>query len=752
MSVSDILSSFSETRRQIDQKPIKKHVSSLRKKKRLLTNKELDDTVSVIESVDFSYSVISEEVSKEQRKSIREDLSREKIYPSELPKIKDNIELSYKGSIIQTGKNVGVSAANAVGQHATQVTLNVFHFAGASAGATNGIAAIKELLSATKEPKKTTSKIFFKNTEISFEEVYLKKRSSIVGITIDDLISDHQISTRETLFGSSFEPWWYDLYRGTIGKLPYDEETDVKHDYMMRLEMNVNKMIEFGFTLSDISLIIEDKNKKGGENSLICVYSPMDIGFIDIFPFPEKIEMKESIADVKKLLLFFLLDSLMPSFKNLYIKGIENINELYPISVSVWGVVRKTIKGRKKNTWEIFLNKFKMREIGIDSKRIIDLMKASDPSKKHIKSYGKYNEKLSKIIVSSDKDPSKIVEDIQNEEYNARMEKSVNQPHKNPIFKNVYRLAYLVYAETDGSNLRKLFLRDDIDTSRTVSDNVNEILIIFGIEAARNFIYGRMFNLLLNEGIYIDPRHTALFADYMTRLGTVTPISYTGVRDQGADPIALASYMKAQPSLTAGAFGQNYPITSIASSLLVGKKNENFGTGLNKDLIPSSIRAQVYKETGVTPVRTLTSKSSKANPKKVLDSLNSGRKLQSYISPQVSLRSLGRGRRKRRKSKFKKIETLHDETSNATIGKGIPTTIKAYDQGIKTVLPSIIAQKAVSRLDRKTRKNGLVKMDIDSMNDSGNPNDHSKSSHLILENPQGTDNIVINRHIDQAKG
>ena len=74
-----------------------------------------------------------------------------RIQKEEYDKIRQTIELTLYRSIVDAGEMVGTLAAQSIGEPATQMTLNTFHFAGVSAksNVTRGIPRLQELLSTT---------------------------------------------------------------------------------------------------------------------------------------------------------------------------------------------------------------------------------------------------------------------------------------------------------------------------------------------------------------------------------------------------------------------------------------------------------------------------------------------------------------------------------------------------------------------------------------------------------------------------
>ena len=62
---------------------------------------------------------------------------------------------------VQPGENVGALAAQSLGEPATQMTLNTFHYAGVSAkNVTLGVPRLKEIINVSKRPKTPSLTIF----------------------------------------------------------------------------------------------------------------------------------------------------------------------------------------------------------------------------------------------------------------------------------------------------------------------------------------------------------------------------------------------------------------------------------------------------------------------------------------------------------------------------------------------------------------------------------------------------------------
>lgn len=95
---------------------------------------------------------------------------------------------------------------------------------------------------------------------------------------------------------------------------------------------------------------------------------------------------------------------------------------------------------------------------------------------------------------------------------------------------------------TAGSNLKKVFELDFVDTERTTTNDVHEISEVLGIEAARQAIMDEVFKVIETQGLNVDIRHIMLVADTMTVSGEVKGITRYGVVSEKASVLARASF------------------------------------------------------------------------------------------------------------------------------------------------------------------------------------------------------------------
>jgi len=106
---------------------------------------------------------------------------------------------------------------------------------------------------------------------------------------------------------------------------------------------------------------------------------------------------------------------------------------------------------------------------------------------------------------------------------------------------------------TLGSNLKKVFGVDGVDTTRTTSNNIFEIEDTLGIEAARNAIVTQTRDIMREQGLNTDVRYIMLLADTMTFKGGIRSIGRYGVSGQKASVLVRASFEETKKHLVSAA-------------------------------------------------------------------------------------------------------------------------------------------------------------------------------------------------------
>ena len=134
---------------------------------------------------------------------------------------------------------------------------------------------------------------------------------------------------------------------------------------------------------------------------------------------------------------------------------------------------------------------------------------------------------------------------------------------------------------TDGSNLSKVFKMKGVDPSRTITNDIHEIVTELGIEAARSAVIRELKNTLEQAGVSnVDIRHLMLVADMMTVDGMYQPIGRYGVAGEKGSVLARASFeTPLKHLLDAAMHGEVDRLESVVENVMVGQPVK-IGTGM----------------------------------------------------------------------------------------------------------------------------------------------------------------------------
>ena len=144
---------------------------------------------------------------------------------------------------------------------------------------------------------------------------------------------------------------------------------------------------------------------------------------------------------------------------------------------------------------------------------------------------------------------------------------------------------------TKGSNLEEVLIQEHVDQTRTISNDVNEIYEIFGIEAARNVILSEFSKL-----IGINYRHVGLLADFMTNKGYIMPIDRHGINRGNAGPLAKSSFEETiDQLLNAGVYGKIDNMDGVSANIMMGQIAPA-GTGFPQILLDEKMMVEELKK------------------------------------------------------------------------------------------------------------------------------------------------------------
>lgn len=557
---------------------------------RELTEEEIIDIISVVPMLKSASSEVGTFNRESMLKTLRDQLKEIVVTPLGIQDFKNELVRQFNEALIKPGSVVGVTAAEALGQPITQMALNSFHQSGSSKNVTYGVDRIRELINASKELKTTSCSIFFKNQNLSFDDIITKVRPVLTEINVKDLVKG--IPDIESTDNMDI-PYWYEPYRVLI-------RDDFKSSSILRLDIDTDLMYAYKITMADIARVVE------ADQSVICVFSPLNIGKIHLYPVERAVTSKiklEGVIDSKNAPMIFLWEAVIPALDTMKISGVAGIKQVYPVEAPVWQIVKEEQKSNSiERGYFLIINEVRQKITGISINklaRLCDLVGIT---------VVKVRPNYLAVQTPNGESPTKLVNDAikkdkeDEKQYEANKRKEGARVIRRPPTE-IMTASHLVYADSDGSlfkgnksTLRTLLANPNIDSTRTYSNNVHEINEVLGIEAARAFLIKEFGDVFSYEGAYLAPRHIVLLVDFMVSLGQLNGITFTGISRQPIGALEKASLEQAMETFKeASGFGELKEVKGTSASIYVGKR-ALIGTGYSEQFLDKSKYKDIEKE------------------------------------------------------------------------------------------------------------------------------------------------------------
>ena len=185
----------------------------------------------------------------------------------------ETIKIEFEKSLIEPSEMVGPIAAQSIGEPATQMTLNTFHFAGVSAksNVTRGVPRLKELLHISKKLKSPSLTVYL-DEEIRYDKSKSQELLNKIELTtLKDVVKSVRIYYDPNDFDTNIEE---DKELMRIYKIyneidPNISEDDIQSDWIIRFEFDKQTMMNKNITMENIYHKIMVFNS----DNISCVYS-----------------------------------------------------------------------------------------------------------------------------------------------------------------------------------------------------------------------------------------------------------------------------------------------------------------------------------------------------------------------------------------------------------------------------------------------------------------------------------------------
>ena len=259
-------------------------------------------------------------------------IQKYRITEEEYKTLIDTITKQFYKSKISPGEMVGAVAAQSIGEPATQMTLNTFHFAGVSAksNVTRGIPRLKELLHISKNIKSPSVKIYLLEDYKSDKNKSNYIKNKLEYTILNDLVLSSNIyydpnnNIHETVIEE--DRGILEIYKEFL-EIEYEDEEDIETTcpWIIRFTFDKDKMLDKNIIMDDIYLAIHQYES----DKIKFIYSDENatelIGRISIIS--ENNEDINGLADQSDIISTFKLikQSLL---EEVVISGVKDISNI----------------------------------------------------------------------------------------------------------------------------------------------------------------------------------------------------------------------------------------------------------------------------------------------------------------------------------------------------------------------------------------------------------------------------------------
>ena len=242
------------------------------------------------------------------------------------------IETRFQQAQCAPGEMVGALAAQSLGEPATQMTLNTFHFAGVSSkNVTLGVPRLKEIINISKKPKAPSLTVFLtgaaardaekaKNVLCRLEHTTLKKVTANTAIYYDPDPQNTVISEDQEFVNVYYE-------------MPDFDPTKIS-PWLLRIELDRKRMTDKKLTMEQIA----EKINAGFGDDLNCIFNDDNAEKLVLRirimnseesggKFTDTSEMEESVDKMEDDMFLRCIEANMLS--DMTLQGIEAIGKVY---------------------------------------------------------------------------------------------------------------------------------------------------------------------------------------------------------------------------------------------------------------------------------------------------------------------------------------------------------------------------------------------------------------------------------------
>ncbi|TPX19056.1 DNA-directed RNA polymerase II subunit RPB1 [Thyridium curvatum] len=128
------------------------------------------------------------------------------------------------------------------------------------------------------------------------------------------------------------------------------------------------------------------------------------------------------------------------------------------------------------------------------------------------------------------------------------------------------------FLDTQGTSLRAVLAVDGVDCRRTTTNDLHQVVDVFGIEGARMALLLELTQVLAFDGSYVNHRHLALLVDVMTYRGSIAAVTRHGINRADTGALMRCSFEETvEILLEAAAVGELDDCRGVSENVMLGQ-------------------------------------------------------------------------------------------------------------------------------------------------------------------------------------
>ena len=233
-----------------------------------------------------------------------------------------DIASRFAKAVVSPGEMVGVLAAQSIGEPATQMTLNTFHFAGVSSkNVTLGVPRLKEILNVATNIKTPSMVVYQEKANIGNQDSAKRLRSAVEHTTLRSVTESVEIYYDPEI-QTTVIPSDVDMVESYF-ILPEDnaEDPNLQSQWLLRITLGRRKLLDKGLTVADVAAEIKRKYRR--DFAIIFSDNNADEQVIRVRLIKDKNDEEDDEEDLTlRRLETHLLD-------NLTLRGVEGVDRAF---------------------------------------------------------------------------------------------------------------------------------------------------------------------------------------------------------------------------------------------------------------------------------------------------------------------------------------------------------------------------------------------------------------------------------------